>query len=155
MIIPESSARCARRHRVRRIVLCVLTDPCTCQIDSVWQRTDESWCYLVKYDNDSALHTAGCWVTTSPWWSFRRLQIMLLDNVSAVKIKKKYIYVPLDASTAALHNHVHRFCFPHLLTKKTKQNKKTNKPKCEYFVLFLWIVFTVFHFQRTTHSVIY
>lgn len=115
MIIPESSARCARRHRVRRIVLCVLTDPCTCQIDSVWQRTDESWCYLVKYDNDSALHTAGCWVTTSPWWSFRRLQIMLLDNVSAVKIKKKYIYVPLDASTAALHNHVHRFCFPHLV----------------------------------------
>lgn len=39
---------------------------------------------------------------------------MLLDNVSAVKIKKKYIYVPLDASTAALHNRVHRFCFPHI-----------------------------------------
>lgn len=38
------------------------------------------------------------------------------------------------------------------LTKnKTKQKKK---PECEYFVLFLWIVFTVFHFQRTTHSTV-
>lgn len=38
------------------------------------------------------------------------------------------------------------------LTKnKTKQKKP---PECEYFVLFLWIVFTVFHFQRTTHSTV-
>lgn len=38
------------------------------------------------------------------------------------------------------------------LTKNNKTKQKKN-PECEYFV-FLWIVFTVFHFQRTTHSTV-
>lgn len=40
------------------------------------------------------------------------------------------------------------------LTKNNKTNKQKKPPECEYFVLFLWIVFTVFHFQRTTHSTV-